>query len=323
MDYSGGASLNIHITESRPLSVDIIKAYTEEILYGLEYLHKKDVVHKYLRASSIVVDKNGRIRIGDYSIDKRLSDLYYSVESSRPGVHFTGDRELIPVRGGKKGDVYQLGLILLSVAIGLDADPDKPEIPQNFPPVFQDFLTKCLMKDERHRWSVYQLLDHSFIKEELPHTIHYAPHKPAATEENEKKQDINKDNDSEDDDLADLPFITALEASGQSRLTNEFEVLRSLGKGGFGDVIEVRNKLDRRKYAIKRIPLNPKSKYFNKKITREVKLLSRLNHENVVRYYNSWIETSEDPAHSDSSTSCSKTTGTGTTAHFIITNNVY
>ncbi|XP_063427677.1 eIF-2-alpha kinase GCN2-like [Mytilus trossulus] len=313
MDYSGGASLNIHITESRPLSVDIIKAYTEEILYGLEYLHKKDVVHKYLRASSIVVDKNGRIRIGDYSIDKRLSDLYYAVESSRPGVHFSGDRELIPVRGGKKGDVYQLGLILLSVAIGLDADPDKPEIPQNFPPVFQDFLTKCLMKDERHRWSVYQLLDHSFIKEELPHTIHYAPHKPAATEENEKKQDVNKDNDSEDDDLADLPFITALEASGQSRLTNEFEVLRSLGKGGFGDVIEVRNKLDRRKYAIKRIPLNPKSKYFNKKITREVKLLSRLNHENVVRYYNSWIETSEDPALSDSSTSCSTTTGTGTT----------
>jgi len=27
-------------------------------------------------------------------------------------------------------------------------------------------------------------------------------------------------------------------------------------------------------------------------MTREVELLSRLNHENVVRYYNSWIETS-------------------------------
>jgi hypothetical protein len=85
--------------------------------------------------------------------------------------------------------------------------------------------------------------------------------------------------------------VTSCDASGQSRLTNEFEVLRWIGKGGFGDVIKVRNKLDAGLYAIKRIPLNPRSKQFKKKITREVKLLSRLNHENVVRYYNSWIET--------------------------------
>ncbi|XP_071162362.1 eIF-2-alpha kinase GCN2-like [Mytilus edulis] len=41
MDYSGGASLNKHITESRPLSVDIIKDYTEGILYGLDIYTKK------------------------------------------------------------------------------------------------------------------------------------------------------------------------------------------------------------------------------------------------------------------------------------------
>lgn len=56
-------------------------------------------------------------------------------------------------------------------------------------------------------------------------------------------------------------------------------------------LFQVRNKLDGGYYAIKRIQLNPKNKSLNKKIIREVKLLSRLNHENVVRYYNSWIET--------------------------------
>lgn len=53
----------------------------------------------------------------------------------------------------------------------------------------------------------------------------------------------------------------------------------------------MRNKLDGGYYAIKRIQLNPRNRTLNKKIIREVKLLSRLNHENVVRYYNSWIET--------------------------------
>lgn len=52
----------------------------------------------------------------------------------------------------------------------------------------------------------------------------------------------------------------------------------------------MKNKLDGGIYAIKRIELNPKNKQLHKKITREVKLLSRMNHENVVRYYNSWIE---------------------------------
>jgi translation initiation factor 2-alpha kinase 4 len=46
----------------------------------------------------------------------------------------------------------------------------------------------------------------------------------------------------------------------------------------------VKNKLDDQTYAIKRIRLNSGDKMLNKKIMREVKLLSRLNHENVVRW---------------------------------------
>lgn len=76
----------------------------------------------------------------------------------------------------------------------------------------------------------------------------------------------------------------------QSRLQNEFQFLQFLGKGAYGDVLKVRNILDNQQYAIKRIHLTAKNKQLYKKIRREVELLSRLNHENVVRYYNSWIE---------------------------------
>lgn len=89
--------------------------------------------------------------------------------------------------------------------------------------------------------------------------------------------DYNLTKDVDDD----LPKFTDYPL--QSRLNTEFEVLGELGRGGFGEVLKVRNKLDSRFYAIKRIRMNCKNKTFNKQITREIKLLSRLNHENVVR----------------------------------------
>jgi serine/threonine protein kinase len=48
---------------------------------------------------------------------------------------------------------------------------------------------------------------------------------------------------------------------------------------------QVRNRLDGRIYAVKKIKLDPKDEEFNRRIIREVTLLSQLHHEYVVRYY--------------------------------------
>lgn len=60
---------------------------------------------------------------------------------------------------------------------------------------------------------------------------------------------------------------------------------------------QVRNKVDDRIYALKRIQLDQQSEVVRRKIIREVKLLSSLNHENVVRYYTSWIDEFEQVRH--------------------------
>ncbi|KAG5678544.1 hypothetical protein PVAND_008211 [Polypedilum vanderplanki] len=84
--------------------------------------------------------------------------------------------------------------------------------------------------------------------------------------------------------------IPPLISSNNSRLETEFEIINYIGRGAYGDVLKCRNILDNRQYAIKRVPLSSNNKQIFKKMTREVELLSRLNHENVVRYFNSWIE---------------------------------
>ncbi|KAL3680389.1 hypothetical protein R1sor_023345 [Riccia sorocarpa] len=79
--------------------------------------------------------------------------------------------------------------------------------------------------------------------------------------------------------------------SSSSRYSSDFEEISLLGKGGFGHVVLCMNKLDGRRYAMKKIKLKHKSPVQNDKILREVATLSSLQHHHVVRYYQAWIET--------------------------------
>uniref|UniRef100_A0A7S3K1T2 non-specific serine/threonine protein kinase n=1 Tax=Aureoumbra lagunensis TaxID=44058 RepID=A0A7S3K1T2_9STRA len=73
------------------------------------------------------------------------------------------------------------------------------------------------------------------------------------------------------------------------RYEAEFQECERLGDGGFGVVHRAVNRLDAKEYAIKKIQLRSSGKLLNK-ILREVKILAGLDHPNVVRYYQAWLE---------------------------------
>ncbi|KAK9762175.1 hypothetical protein K7432_012345 [Basidiobolus ranarum] len=91
--------------------------------------------------------------------------------------------------------------------------------------------------------------------------------------------------------LAKMSFTDILELYN-SRYETDFIEVRMLGKGGFGSVYKVQNKLDGSVYAIKKIRLKS-DKTRHEKVFREIKYLSKLDHPNVVRYYGSWLENSK------------------------------
>ncbi|PSN34492.1 hypothetical protein C0J52_15806 [Blattella germanica] len=74
-----------------------------------------------------------------------------------------------------------------------------------------------------------------------------------------------------------------------SRYLNDFDPVHCLGKGGFGVVFEAKNKIDDCHYAVKRIPL-PNRQESRDRVMREVKALAKLDHQNIVRYFNAWLE---------------------------------
>ena len=73
-----------------------------------------------------------------------------------------------------------------------------------------------------------------------------------------------------------------------SRYRTDFEEVEFLGKGGFGEVVKARNKLDGRSYAIKKVKLRPDDN--EQKVYREVNNLSKVSHQHIVRYYGCWLE---------------------------------
>lgn len=79
---------------------------------------------------------------------------------------------------------------------------------------------------------------------------------------------------------------------GISRLHTDFQIIEKIGQGGGGSVYKVRHNIDKQFYAIKKIKIHTRKS--PEKILKEVMLLSRLQHPNIVRYYQAWYEDYEN-----------------------------
>ena len=75
-----------------------------------------------------------------------------------------------------------------------------------------------------------------------------------------------------------------------SRFYSDFEDIVYVNKGGFGEVFKAVNKVDKNVYAIKKMILNYDEEDEVRKLILEAQTLSKLNHENIVRYYQAWTE---------------------------------
>ncbi|KAL6105996.1 eif2ak4 [Pungitius sinensis] len=287
VEHVAGFNLTRSLVARIPLAMDKLGHYAAQLLAALDYLHANSVVHKQLGASSVLVDAEGNVRLTDYSLSKRFADMCKEDIFEQAHVRFSEDAAM-PTKTGKKGDVWNLGLMLLGLSQGKEAQEYPVTVPASLPADFQDFLHKCVCLNDAERWTAQQLLDHAFLKppspKHLPLHRNSSPEVPAV---DFPSSVIPRSH------IPYAPFSSGVERQF-SRYFNEFEELQLLGKGAFGAVIKVQNKLDGCYYAVKRILVNPASKQF-RRIKGEVTLLSRLNHENIVRYYNAWIERHEIP----------------------------
>ncbi len=103
------------------------------------------------------------MRIADFSLGRRVRELIAAANAVRledPYPPSIG-------RGGKKSDIFRLGLVLVSLVTGRRVEDQLPVLRTSpaLPASLEDFLGRCLWKDERDRWTTAQLLEHPFLRD--------------------------------------------------------------------------------------------------------------------------------------------------------------
>ncbi|KAL5797903.1 hypothetical protein ACOSQ2_002723 [Xanthoceras sorbifolium] len=181
MEYAAGGTLTDAIRRHNGgggrLNELLIVYYTRQILQGLEYLHSNGLVHCDIKARNILITESGA-KIADFGCAK--------LQSEEVGVGGT-PMFMAPevARGEQQGfasDVWAVGCTVIEMASGGGApwsnvtDPvtvlyriayssEMPELPGCLSNQAKDFLSKCLRRDPKERWTATQLLNHPFLEE--------------------------------------------------------------------------------------------------------------------------------------------------------------
>lgn len=276
---------------------------TQELLQALVDLHSCNVAHQDLTASNVIVSLHmNRVKIINPVLTRLLRDLHQvNPISSEFDVTLGEDiawrpPEILTKAGqaGKKADIWYAGYLLLQSVFGKGypasfESSDPAILESKLPYSVKDLLSEMMNSNVSARPSAAELLNHlAFSPKSLQEydsiwSIASRPSSPILSSLGAMLSPNFQGMSKERSRLKEA-------SSEASRYRSDFEEIEFLGRGAFGEVIKVKNKIDSRYYAIKRIRLDPSNIEYNKKIFREVTTLSRLHHDRIVRYYQAWIE---------------------------------
>lgn len=89
--------------------------------------------------------------------------------------------------------------------------------------------------------------------------------------------------------LPTFPQLSRPRITYNNRYSSDFIEMEKIGRGGFGSVYKVCHNLDKNTYAVKKIKIKSIGKIQNNYLN-EIIYMAKLSHQNIVRYYNTWID---------------------------------
>ncbi|CAH1130298.1 unnamed protein product [Ceutorhynchus assimilis] len=187
----GNTALNLVqglLLKNRRMTEEHIAYILKEVVKGIVYLHENNIIHRDIKASNILLTKEGEIRLCDFGLSKKLKHhdekLYESAGSPcwmAPEVVNANEKDPENCSYDNRVDVWSLGITAMELAEGKapfqDMHPSRAlfQIVKNPPPRlekisswtenFHDFISECLVKYYEERPYIMEVIDHPFLQE--------------------------------------------------------------------------------------------------------------------------------------------------------------
>ena len=171
LEYCDRGDLYTYILHNSPLpEYEIIRIF-KQILAGLDYLHKCQVVHRDIKPENILLDQNLDIKICDFDCASCVSPSAL-LSDQKGSLYYTAPEVIRHVPyDGYKADIWSLGIIIYLMITGTLPWKDghtsgivkqitscNINIPSNTTSILQEVLREMLQQDPTNRPSACLIL---------------------------------------------------------------------------------------------------------------------------------------------------------------------
>lgn len=182
LEYVPGGSIASLLQNFGSFSEPLVRIYTRQILLGLQYLHRHDIVHRDIKGANILVDPSGVCKLADFGASTFIAELVAEENPSINGTVSWMAPEVIRQEGhDNKVDIWSVGCTVIEMISGkppwsqfenmmaamfhIAKTDAPPAIPDKLSDEGKDFVLRCLNRDPKKRPTATQLLQHPFVQD--------------------------------------------------------------------------------------------------------------------------------------------------------------
>ncbi len=167
MEYVDGPTLSKLIKSRGRLSVKTSLNFLTQILEAVTYAHSKNVLHRDLRSSNILISREGTVKITDFGTSRLLEGTFASTRIGSPPYMAP---EQFEGRATFASDIYSVGCIayeMLSGRVPIEGEDARTiysrareglitplrEVARDVPPEVEEAVMRALMRKPEDRYS--------------------------------------------------------------------------------------------------------------------------------------------------------------------------